>query len=193
MINLKEIAHNDGVLLFPTDTVYGIGVLPKISAIEKLYSIKNRDKNKKIIALVSSKDKIYEVIEKNEFIDKVIDKFLPGELTIVYKSNEKYSKLLGYDYIGVRIPNNYEALKLIDSLGGVIMTTSANFSGEEAVSQFSKIPKKLIESVDFYLENDENVNGLSSTVIKIVDNDIEVLREGNISIEEIYKLRGGTN
>ena len=95
------------IILFPTDTVYGIGALPIKSEIQKLYDIKKREKSKKIIALVSSKEKVFEIFEDNEFLRFLVDKLFPGEVTLISKAKKEFLDKTGYiGDIGVRMPGN---------------------------------------------------------------------------------------
>ncbi|NYV28387.1 threonylcarbamoyl-AMP synthase [Streptobacillus felis] len=177
------------VILFPTDTVYGIGTLPKKEALEKIFKIKNRDKNKKIIALVSKKETINKIIKTNNFIDKIIDKFFPGAITIISKSTPFIKNLLGYEDIGVRMPNNKLALEIIEKHGGILMTTSANISGKEAPKTSLEIDDLILNSVDIKYIDDSNLSGITSSIFKIEGEEITLLREGSIPLIEIVKLK----
>lgn len=191
---IVEILKNGGVGIFPTDTVYGIGSLPLKKSVEKIYEIKKRDYSKKIIALISSKNKLINLIDKNENIEKivdVIDKFWPGELSIIFKANKNFTKNFDVELetIGVRIPKNEITLEIIEKCGGILLTTSANLSGEEAVTEIEKINKSVLEKVDFIFEEKNiKLSGKPSTIIKFENEKVELLREGNILIEEIEKL-----
>lgn len=191
---IVEILKNGRVGIFPTDTVYGIGSLPLKKSVEKIYEIKKRDYSKKIIALISSKNKLINLIDKNENIEKivdVIDKFWPGELSIIFKANKNFTKNFDdeLETIGVRIPKNEITLEIIEKCGGILLTTSANLSGEEAVTEIEKINKSVLEKVDFILEEKNiKLSGKPSTIIKFENGKVELLREGNILIEEIEKL-----
>ncbi|WP_066901418.1 L-threonylcarbamoyladenylate synthase [Streptobacillus notomytis] len=180
---------NNSVILFPTDTVYGIGTLPNKKALDKIFNIKKRDKNKKIIALVSKKNMINKVIETNNLIDKIVDKFFPGPITLIVKSTPFIKELLGYEDIGVRIPNNKLALEIIDKFGGILMTTSANISGKDAPRKSFEIDKEILDAVDYKYIDDNNISGISSSIFKIDGEDITLLREGKISLIELTKLK----
>ena len=172
-----EILKKGGVVIFPTDTVYGIGALPKKKSVEKIYKIKHRDFSKKIIALVSD-------------VEKIINKFWPGELTIIFNANKNFTKKFdeNLDTIGIRIPKNEITLELIKNAGGIILTTSANLSGEPATTDLKKINVEVLENVDFVIEEKGmKLTGMPSTIIKFDDGKIELLRKGNISLKEIRK------
>lgn len=189
MDNLKKIIINNGIILFPTDTVYGLGVLPNDEALKKLYNLKKRDENKKVVALVSSKEKAKFLLEKNVLAEKIIDKFFPGEITIIAKRNKENFKNIDYEYLGVRMPNSKLAIELIDSVGGILMTSSANISGQSAVYKFEDISKEILENVDIVFKEEENLSGRASSIFKIENDEISILRKGNISFEEVKKLK----
>lgn len=189
MDNLKKIIINNGIVLFPTDTVYGLGVLPNDEALKKLYNLKKRDENKKVVALVSSKEKAKFLLEKNVLVEKIIDKFFPGEITIIAKRNKENFKNIDYEYLGVRMPNSKLAIELIDSVGGILMTSSANISGQSAVYKFEDISKEILENVDIVFKEEENLSGRASSIFKIENDEISILRKGNISFEEVKKLK----
>ena len=92
--NAVRILKNGGVAIFPTDTVYGIGTLPKKEYMEKIYKIKKRDFSKKIIALISDKNKLAELINETDEnikkIENILKKYWPGELTVLSCKSEFY-------------------------------------------------------------------------------------------------------
>ena len=116
-----------GVIIYPTDTVYGIGVLPDRNAIEKLYEIKKRDKSKKLIALIADISTINEVMDSTdgssgdiEILEKIASVYWPGDLTVVIKAKKEITKIIEINddesnesTIGERIPNNPIALEII--------------------------------------------------------------------------------
>lgn len=191
---IKEVLRNKGVAVFPTDTVYGIGtIFNNPDGINRIYKIKNRELNKPIIALISDVkhlEKLVDIEKENvKAISKIIKKYWPGELTIVFNARENIGNNISKDNtIGVRIPKKAILLDIIESCGGVILTTSANISGENSPAKISDISDKLLENIDFILDDGTISNGVPSTVIKYADNKVAVLREGNIKKEQILNL-----
>lgn len=216
--NAVKLLKKGGVVIFPTDTVYGLGAIPKKESIKKIYDIKRRSEEKKIIALVSSKetglkllsDKLLNNKMEREKIERIMDKFFPGDLTIICNANKEFTNKIdkNMETIGIRVPNNDIALKIIESAGGIVMTTSANISGGVSPIFFDEIDKEIIENVDYYVKNeneyylesdylpsDEEVEikkicikrKKPSTIISLIDGKIELLREGNILFDEILK------
>ncbi len=182
---------NNGIAIFPTDTVYGIGTVynnPK--GIERIYEVKQRDRSKPIIALISDishLDKLVNLEEENPGnISEIMEKYWPGELTIVFDKS-KYN-VAKDNTIGVRIPGNEILLRIIESCGGIVFTTSANISGEKSPAKIEDISYDILKKTDFILDGGPILNGVPSTVIKYSAGKISVLREGNIKTEEILKL-----
>jgi L-threonylcarbamoyladenylate synthase len=182
---------NKGVAVFPTDTVYGIGtVYNNPAGINRIYEMKQRDRSKPIIALISNIKHLSKLIEPEkenlENISKITDKYWPGELTIVFDKS-KYN-VAEDNTIGVRIPGNEILLKIIESCGGIVFTTSANISGGKSPVRIEDISGDILENTDFILDGGPIYNGVPSTVIKYSAGEITILREGNIKKEEIFKL-----
>lgn len=185
--NAYKILKEGHPIIFPTDTVYGLGALPNKKSIDEIYRLKHRDANKKIIALVSSIDMIYKIAENVD--EKIIKKFMPGPLTIIFKAKKNMYDIIG-DTIGVRIPNSKIALELIDYVGGILMTTSANISGEPEVTNIEDISDKIISEVKYVIVDDNKLSGIPSTIVSYIDNKYTLIRKGEIPFEEIINLGG---
>ena len=194
---IADIIKRGGIVIFPTDTVYGIGVLPEKKPVERLYEIKKRDPSKKMIALIDNLDTVREIVDETQEnmkrIGKVLGTFWPGELTVIFKADKKFTEKFdeNMDTVGIRIPENETALKIIKAAGGIVLTTSANISGEEAVKKFEDINEKLLSNVDGVVKDTSVLTGVPSTIIKYEKGKITLLRKGNIEIEKIKKLMKG--
>ena len=193
--NIIQVIKNGGVVVFPTDTVYGIGALPQKEPVEKIYKIKKRDFSKKIIALISDKkilkDLVQESCENMSKINKILEKYWPGELTVIFRANKNFTHKFDaqMETIGIRIPKNKLALELIEKAGGILLTTSANISGKSAVSQISDLDLEIQKKSDAVVfdKKNENLTGEPSTIIKYEDGKLTLLRQGNILFKEIEK------
>lgn len=199
-IKREEIAmavnflKNWGVVVFPTDTVYGIWALPDEIAVEKLYQIKKRDHSKKIIALIDDPSRLVEIIdEKPDVLEKitpVLEKFWPWELTVIFRAKLDFTKKFDQwlTTIWVRIPKNQTALDIIRWAGGIVLTTSANISWEPSIISLEKLNPQIREEIDMEISDTSTLTGTPSTIIFYEDWEIRLLREGNISLEEIKKV-----
>lgn len=175
------------VLIFPTDTVYGIGTpIFDFDGINKIYEIKNRTKDKPLACLCANINQIDEIAWVDLNAKKLISKFLPGALTVILKSKKEVLDKIGYETIGIRIPNHKLALEILLE-NGPMLTTSVNDSGSIPLNEYDEIVKKYNSLVDFIYKSDLPSSNVSSTVVKIIDGNVSILREGIISKEEIEK------
>ena len=185
---VKEVIKNGGIVAFPTDTVYGIACdCFNKKSIEKLYRIKERPAYKPINVLTDSVEKIYKVVKSisNKELE-LISKYMPGDLTIILNKNEKVPSILtaGIDTIGVRIPNNEIALKILENSKNPLAVTSANKSGETSGLEVSDFIDVFKNEIDIFIDGGKTPIGISSTIVKIVDDKVKILRQGNLEIEE---------
>lgn len=188
---VSSVINSGGVVIMPTDTVYGImaDALNEV-AVRKIYEIKGRDYNKPLIVLVNSYkmlNKYTENITKLE--NKLIKEFFPGPLTIILKKNENINELItaGGDTVGVRIPNNKELLEIISKLDRPIVSSSANVSDEDVITDISMLNDELVTHVDYIYDGGKILNK-SSTIIKVENEIVKILRDGELAevIKEKY-------
>ena len=191
---LQEVANiirQGGIVVFPTETVYGIGTNGLDSkAISKLYHVKQRPLNKPISILVSSLEMVKAVTENISDIEyKLMEEFFPGPLTIILKKNKAVPNNLtnNTDTVGIRLPDNIIARKLIEYANVPIATPSANISGKPSSINIQDIIKDFGDKVDYYIDGGHSKLGIGSTIVKIEDNKPLILREGSISKEQINK------
>jgi len=180
------------VVAFPTETFYGLGGDPKQSkTISRLFEIKKRDGHKPI-SLILSSEKILKKwvvgIKKREKI--LIKKYWPGPLTLICRAKKKVSSRLtaGSGKIGVRVSNEPIARKLAEALGGAITATSANFSGEPSISSSRKIRGRLKKEIDGIVSTSKTKKlkpSSGSTIVDVTEKELKLIREGDISFEEI--------
>ena len=187
---IKEILDNDGVIIFPTDTVYGIACnCFSEKAIKKVFDIKKRPENKPINVLSNNLDEIKlvskNISEKEEFL---INKYMPGALTIILDKNEKVSDILtaGLDTIGVRIPKNNISLRILENVSYPLATTSANISGDSAGIKITDFLKEFDGVVDAIIDGGETDLKVASTIVRVEsDNKLKIIREGTLKIKEM--------
>ncbi|RMZ59424.1 threonylcarbamoyl-AMP synthase [Chryseobacterium nematophagum] len=182
MQSIIEILNAGGTILYPTDTIWGIGCdATNVEAIHKIFDIKKREKNKSMIILVESEKRLQELVDVPELAWEIID-LSEKPVTIVYENPRGLPKELLADdgSIGIRLVKNDFCKKLITKLNKPLVSTSANFSGDKSPLRFCDISPKIVDLVDYAVEEDrEKVSKYSgSSVIKIwSDNRIKVLRE----------------
>lgn len=180
-----EVIKMGGIIIAPTDTVYGI-IADALNekAVEKIYEIKKRKKTNPLSILVSNKDMLKKVVKKVSFEEeKIIDKFFPGAITLIFEKNEQIPDIVtsGLDTVGIRMPNDKFLLKAIELLGSPIVATSLNLAGEESKTNLDNISQEILNNVDYVIDNGNTKIGVASTVAKIDGKKIEILREGTIT------------
>lgn len=182
MENIVEILKSGGTILYPTDTIWGIGCdATNVEAINKIFEIKKRDKNKSMIILVDNEKRLQDLVDVPEMAWEIID-LSEKPVTLVYENPKGLPKeILAEDgSIGIRLVKDDFCKRLIGKLNKPLVSTSANFSGEKSPLKFSDISDEMVKLVDFAVEEGrEKVSKYSgSSVIKIwSDNRIKVLRE----------------
>ena len=188
---ISEIIKNGGIVVFPTETVYGIGTngLNK-EAISRLYEVKQRPTSKPISLLVSSiemVDMVAKDITDMEY--KLMDKFFPGPLTIILKKKNIVPDNLtnNTDTVGIRMPDNIIAKKLIEYAKVPIATPSANISGKPSGTDINYIMENFKDKVDYYIDGGQSKLGIGSTIVKVENGYPLILREGSISKEQIFE------
>ncbi len=191
--DLANILKNDGVISVPTDTVYGICVrINSKEAYKNLQAIKNRPDNKSFPVMCANKEQIKEIAVVNEQVEKLMDAFLPGPVTLVL--NKKPSS---FDYINncgsqetselaVRMAPSKVLEELITKVGRPIFLTSANKSGQETCHSLDEI-EKTFPNLDGIMEGDVSFQE-ASTIIDYTTDEIKIQREGPISKEQIMKV-----
>ena len=187
----KEIKKGNLVII-PTDTVYGISAdMKNEKAIEKVYKAKNRDQNKPLILLVSNVDMLKEYTEKLSPLEKeIINKYLPGKLTILLHKNSKVSdKITGKsDLVGIRMPDNKQLIQIIDKVGNPIISTSANISGKATITNPKDIEKEMLKHIS-YVEDAGALNNEPSSIIKIEHDKIIVIRKESVAKQILKDYR----
>ena len=182
MEKLLETLKSGGIILYPTDTIWGIGCdATDDEAVMRIFELKNRDQNKPLIILVESEKRLQDLVEVPAIAWDIMD-LSEKPITIVYDAPKGISKnLLAEDgSIGIRLVKDEFCKRLISKLNKPIVSTSANFSGEKSPKSFADISQKLINKVDAVAE--DQINRVSkweaSSIIRVwSDGRIKVIRE----------------
>lgn len=182
-----EVLKNDGIIIFPTDTVYGIGGnCFSEKAIRKIFKDKSRPEQKPINVLTNNIEKIKKVaknISKKE--KEIINKYMPGAVTIILDKKEEVPNILtaGLDTIGVRIPNNKIALEILRKFENPLATTSVNISGDLPGLEIQDFIEEFKDKVDIIIDGGKSKIGIASTIVRVDKNSkINVLRKGSIEL-----------
>lgn len=186
--------QHGGVVAFPTDTVYGIGAsLDHPAALRRIYDLKGRSPDKPLPILISRVEVLDQLSsDVDERLVELAEQFWPGALTIVLAAALHLpAEVKAPDNtIGVRLPNHSIPLTLAERAGGAIATTSANLSGQASAHAASEIHDAFGGTIDVILDGGFAPQENPSTVIRVVNGEIVVLREGVISATELRAAWG---
>ncbi len=197
ILKASKVIKNGGIVVYPTDTVYGIGCNPYLKeSVDRIYKIKGRDRSKPLPLLVYSVETAEKIVFFDEKTRKIIKKFWPGALTVLLKiTDQKLKESLGIkDKIAIRIPNSKCALDLLQKTD-FLVGTSANVSGEEPFTNPEDCSAAgLAEDCEIFVDTGAIKSRGESTIIEVVvaegggDDQVKILREGAISREEILGI-----
>ncbi|MBR3890773.1 MAG: threonylcarbamoyl-AMP synthase [Bacilli bacterium] len=189
--NALEDAKNslleDGVIIVPTDTIYGLACLSSSKvAIDRIYDMKQRGRDKPLPLIVDTYDRLLKVADVDLNVVKKLSKYFPGPVTLVCKRNPDFD-FFDAETVAVRMVNIPLVNKIIESVDAPLCLTSANLSNEENITD----PMEIIELFDGYIDCvflDGKCKNSESTIVKINDdNSLTLLREGKVKFENILK------
>jgi len=181
-----EVLRGGGVVVYPTDTLYALGVcIYNEDAVRRAYEIKRRPLSMHMPVAVGSIDRIESVAVMNDNARKIAREFLPGAVTLVLEKKENVPKTVAGEKIAVRVPDSDAALALA-SLAGPITATSANIHGMREPSDVEISREQLGEEVDMYIDGGK-LKGIPSTIVDATGEKIKILREGAVSRERFHE------
>jgi tRNA threonylcarbamoyl adenosine modification protein (Sua5/YciO/YrdC/YwlC family) len=190
-INDPEVASllNSGAVgVLPSDTVYGLMCqAADEAAVHKMYSIKHRDERKPGTVIAASIEQLVKLGLKERYL-KAVQQYWPGPLSVLIpQATQTYLVNPETMATGVRIPDDAALCKLLEQTGA-LQTTSANIAGQPMATRLAEAQSYFGDTVDFYVEGGDLSGRPPSTVIRIVDDAIEILREGAVKIDENGRL-----
>ena len=186
----KATLRRGGIIAFPTDTIYGLAAdVFTPAAIQRIYTIKGRSKEKAIPVLIGTFDQLLPLVQTiDERALRIINAFWPGPLTLVLQKNERIpTELTDYPTVGLRMPNHSFTLSLIKETGP-LATTSANLSGAVNPADVEGVIAQLGEQVDLILDGGPTSGPIASTVVDLSGPEIKILRAGQITLKDIQRL-----
>lgn len=189
-IKAKEILEKGGIVIFPTETVFGIGCLLKFTkTIKKLYQVKRRDTEKGTLCLFASIEKVRQLVKTDERFEILAKNFWPGPLTIVAPVRKTLPRLvLGpRKSLGTRVPDHPFLKRLLPTLSSPLLSPSANFQEARPPRTVSEIDKQLIELVD-YVVNIEPGGLQPSTIVNLTTEPYNIIRSGSLNESDIKKV-----
>ncbi len=178
---------NGSIGVIPTDTILGLVCLASDpDSINKLYDFKSREQKPGTV-IASSIDQLVKIGFKQRYL-KAVEHYWPNPISIVIPCGNELKYIhLGVGSIAVRITSNKNLVKLLDQTGP-LLTSSANLPGQPESRNVQEAIKYFGDNVDFYVDQDINSNNRPSTIIRIVDDAVEVLREGQLKIDQSGRI-----
>lgn len=189
LIEASEVINNGGLVLFPTETVYGIGANGfSDEAVSKIFKAKGRPQDNPLILHISNMEMLDNIAKDITDIEyKLMKNFWPGPFTIILNKKDIVPQVVtaGLDTVAVRMPSNNIAKYLIEYAGVPIAAPSANVSGKPSGTNINDIFEELKDKVDYIIDGGDSDIGLESTVVKVIDGKPHILRPGKITKEMI--------
>lgn len=186
----KDIISSGGVIAYPTDTFYGLGVDPaNANAVRRLFAIKGRDENRPILLLLADRDSVGLWAE---FIPDAAQRLMqlhwPGPLTLVFRARFDVLPELtaGTGTIGLRVPGNEMTRSLLRFIGSALTGTSANRSGEMPPRSATEVLSAMGADVDLILDGGQSVAEMPSTVVDVTAEKPVLIRRGAVSAEKLF-------
>lgn len=187
-----EYIKNGKLVLFPTETVYGIGANGLDSeAVKSIFVAKGRVLDNPLILHVSGLEMVFSIARDINDIEKsLMDNFFPGPFTIILKKKDIVPGVVtgGLDTVGVRMPSNSIAQDLISLSDVPIAAPSANISGRPSGTNVNDIFNELADKVSYIIDGGDTNIGLESTVVRVIDGKVHILRPGKITKDDIERL-----
>lgn len=186
----KNVLDNSHVIAFPTETVMGLGVYYNdYNAYQLLNKIKCRPEDKPYTMMLFSKDEIEKYAYVDERAKKVIDAFMPGEITVLLRSKDTVPGYVTHDsgVIGVRVPNLVNLLDFLRFIDTPLLVPSANKSGEKPAMNSDEVKRIFNNEVGYVFEGVAK-GGIPSTLVDLTQKEVKIYREGNISLSDILKV-----
>ena len=188
--NIIDILSQKGkVIVLKTDTVYGfICNAYDDEAINKIYDLKNREKDKPLCIFIKDKKELIKYVDKSNLSDRVnciIDKYWPGALTIIFnkKDGRDFELISKTNSIGIRIPNDKLILKILNKIDFPLAQTSCNISGEEPYKNIFSIIEKFEDKIDMYLDGGAVTDNVASTILSVVNGEFKIIRVGDVKLD----------
>lgn len=189
---IKRVFQNNGLIVMPTESIYGIACRMEPLAFEKLYSAKLRSYDKPLPVLISSLDQLYDLaIEIPEIFYCLADRFLPGPLTVILKKNPKLNyACFDQNSIAIRFSSHEITQKIAQSFGKPLLLSSANISGGPNLEKVDQIELAVGDLVEAIIDDGDLKQSIPSTILSFVTDKPKILREGAIlrsDLDTIFK------
>ena len=195
LLEAGAVVRGGGVIAFPTETFYGLGVLPfNGRAVQRVFDLKGRSTTTSpVLVLVRSRSELEALVsEITPTAERLMAACWPGPLTLVFRASASVPALLtaGTGTIGVRLPAHPDVQRLLEAVGGALTGTSANRSGHPPATTAEEVRWSLGTDVDLILDGGPTPGGLPSTVLDTTVTPVRLIREGRIPRASLLSVVG---
>jgi len=190
ILNAVDVLSAGGLIIYPTDTVYGLGCgLYNKHALEKIYFIKGKSKFDPVSVIVKDIRQASLYARISNYAYHVIRHCSPGPYTFILPSTREIPKIMlsKRKEIGIRIPDSEVCHELVEKLGHPLVSTSVNIDPSEILNDPDEIENRYKNQVDLMLDADWLTDALESTVVSLINDDLQVLRKGKGDVQKLYE------
>ncbi|MBA3010365.1 MAG: threonylcarbamoyl-AMP synthase [Proteobacteria bacterium] len=191
IIEAGKIICCQGIVIFPAQCLYGVAANAlDPGAVRKVFEIKQRPLNNPILVLIHTRDDLKHLVKRiPDTAQLLMDRFWPGNLTLIFEAADHVSPLLtaGTGKIGIRIPAHPAARALVEKVKGPITGTSANLSGQPGCSRVDQLPAAIIHGADLILDAGPLKGGPGSSIVDVTTDPVRILRQGAVAAWQIHQ------
>lgn len=189
-MNAVEVLQNGGLIIYPTDTVYGIGCdLYNKGALQRIYTLKKKSKFDPVSIIVKDIQQASLYARISNYAFKIMKHCLPGPYTFILPSTREIPKtmLSKRKEVGIRIPDNEVCHTLIENMNHPLVNTSVNMNPDELINDPEEIERRYQNSVDMMLDADWLHEAHESTVVSLINDEVVILREGKGDVQKLFE------
>ena len=190
MLTASQIVRRGGLVVYPTETVYGLGCNPfDIDAVKRVFQVKG-ERKKPLPILASSINYVEKIACMTRDGKKLAQRFWPGPLTVIFSKKRVLPDVVtsSLDTVGVRVPKHDVARELIRLCGGLLIGTSANVSGENPPRTVEEVAQELKNQVDAIIDCGSTEFGIPSTIVDLSRGKLRMVRGGPVGLKELSNL-----
>ena len=192
ILQAAQIIKDGGVVVFPTRCLYGLGAdASHPQAVQRVFTIKQRSEQNPILVLIDHPGQVALLAKRiPDAATRLMERFWPGRVTLVLEARDTVPEDLTAHTgkIGARMPGHTVALAMVKAVSGPITGTSANLSGRPGCHRIDNLDTLIAERVDLILDAGRLKGGTGSTVVDVTESKPRILREGEVSSQEIFDL-----
>jgi L-threonylcarbamoyladenylate synthase len=189
-----DVIQRGGVVGFPTRCLYGLGAdALNPDAVNRIFELKQRPAGNPILVLIDHTSQLQPLVKRIPALaSDLIDHYWPGKITLVFEAADllPVNLIAGSGKIGIRMPGHAVARALVNAVKGPITGTSANLSGSPGCFRVCDLEPQVARGLDLILDAGDLKGGAGSTVVDVSENEMQILREGEISAQELFALSG---